>query len=102
MALVSLLSGPMSIRDRAVRVINCCTSEQQAFSETEKNIFSALANQAAVAIVNSELMVKTKVIQEETEQGFPQIHAENRQSGSSASANLMYYDFCSCNLHILC
>ena len=67
MGLVSILSVPMSIRDRVVGVINCYTSEHHDFTETEQNIFTTVANQAAVAIVNTELMVKTKVIQEELE-----------------------------------
>jgi AmiR/NasT family two-component response regulator len=37
------------------------------FSETEVNLIKTVANQAAVAIFNTELMVKTKVIQEELE-----------------------------------
>jgi AmiR/NasT family two-component response regulator len=57
----------MSIRDRVVGVINTYTSEPHEFTETEQNIFTTVANQAAVAIVNTELMVKTKVIQEELE-----------------------------------
>jgi GAF domain-containing protein len=67
MGLVSILSVPMSIRDRVVGVINTYTSEPHEFTETEQNIFTTVANQAAVAIVNTELMVKTKVIQEELE-----------------------------------
>ncbi|MBW1980438.1 MAG: GAF and ANTAR domain-containing protein [Deltaproteobacteria bacterium] len=67
MGLVSMLSVPMSVKNRVVGVINCYTSEEHEFSDTEKNLFTTVANQAAVAIVNTELMVKTKVIQEELE-----------------------------------
>ena len=67
LGLISLLSVPMSVRDRVIGVINCYTSVPHHFSETEKNLFTTLANQAAVAIFNTELMVKTKVIQEELE-----------------------------------
>jgi len=67
MGLVSLLSVPMTMRDRVIGVINCYTSEPHEFTETEKNLFITVANQAAVAISNTELMVKTKVIQEELE-----------------------------------
>ena len=67
MGLVSMLSVPMAIKDRVIGVINCYTSGDHVFSETEKNLFTAVANQAAVAIFNTELMVKTKVIQEELE-----------------------------------
>jgi GAF domain-containing protein len=67
LGLISLLSVPMSVRDRVIGVINCYTSVPHHFSETEQNLFNALSNQAAVAIFNTELMVKTKVIQEELE-----------------------------------
>jgi len=67
MGLVSMLSVPMSVKDRVVGVINCYTSVSHKFTETEKNLFTAVANQAAVAIYNTELMVRTTVIQEELE-----------------------------------
>jgi signal transduction protein with GAF and PtsI domain len=67
MGLVSMLSVPMAVKDRVIGVINCYTSGDHQFTETEKNLFTAVANQAAVAIFNTELMVKTKVIQEELE-----------------------------------
>jgi len=67
LGLISLLSVPMSVRDRVIGVINCYTSVPHRFSETEQNLFTTLSNQAAVAIFNTELMVKTKVIQEELE-----------------------------------
>ena len=67
MGLVSLLSVPMSVKDRVIGVINCYTSEPHEFTETEKNLFTTVANQSAVAIFNTELMVKSKVIQEELE-----------------------------------
>ena len=35
------------------------------FLETEVNLIKAVANQAAVAILNTQFMVQTKVIQEE-------------------------------------
>jgi len=65
--LVSLLSVPMVVKDRVVGVINCYTSDPHEFTETEKNVLITVANEAAVAIENTELMVKTKVIQEELE-----------------------------------
>ena len=65
--LVSMLSVPMVVKDRVVGVINCYTSEPHEFSETEKNVLITVANGAAVAIENTELMVKTNVIQEELE-----------------------------------
>lgn len=67
MGLVSLLSVPMSVRERVIGVINCYTSVAYSFTETEQNLFTTVANQAAVAIFNTELMVQSKVIQEELE-----------------------------------
>jgi signal transduction protein with GAF and PtsI domain len=65
--LVSMLSVPMVVKDRVVGVINCYTSDPHEFTETEKNVLITVAHEAAVAIENTELMVKTKVIQEELE-----------------------------------
>jgi signal transduction protein with GAF and PtsI domain len=65
--LVSMLSVPMVVKDRVVGVINCYTSYPHEFTETEKNVLTTVASEAAVAIENTELMVKTKVIQEELE-----------------------------------
>lgn len=50
-----------------IGVLNCFTAEPHIFSETEVNLITTVANQAAVAIMNTELMVKTMVIQEELE-----------------------------------
>ena len=65
--LVSVMSVPMVVKDRVIGVINCYTSYPHEFTETEKNVLITVANEAAVAIENTELMVKTKVIREELE-----------------------------------
>jgi signal transduction protein with GAF and PtsI domain len=65
--LVSLLSVPLIVKDKAIGVINCYTSYSHEFSETERAVLTTVANQAAICIENTELMVKTKVIQEELE-----------------------------------
>jgi signal transduction protein with GAF and PtsI domain len=65
--LVSMLSVPMVVKDKVIGVINCYTSSPHKFTETEQNVLITVANEAAVAIENTELMVKTKVIQEELE-----------------------------------
>jgi signal transduction protein with GAF and PtsI domain len=65
--LVSLLSVPMVVKDRVIGVVNCYTSYPHEFTETEKNVLITVASGAAVAIENTELMVRTKVIQEELE-----------------------------------
>src|SRR4030042_1318484 len=65
--LVSMLSVPLSLKDKVIGVINCYTSYPHEFTETERTVLTAVASQAAVCIENTELMVKTKVIQEELE-----------------------------------
>ena len=68
LGLVSMVSVPLQVRDeKVIGVLNCFTAKPHEFSETEVNLITAVANQAAVAILNTELMVKTKVIQEELE-----------------------------------
>jgi len=65
--LCSLLCVPLAVKGNVIGVINCYTSSPHNFTETEVNILTSIANQAAVAIENTELMVKTRVIQEELE-----------------------------------
>ncbi len=65
--LVSMLSVPMMVKKRAIGVINCYTTSEYKFTKSDIDLLSAVANQAAVAIENTELMVKTKIIQEELE-----------------------------------
>jgi len=65
--LVSLLCVPLAVRNRVIGALNCYTSKPHKFSKTEINVLTSVANQAAIAIENTELMVKTKVIQEELE-----------------------------------
>ncbi len=68
LGLVSMLSVPLQVHDeQVIGVLNCFTAETHDFTETEINLITTVANQAAVAIMNTELMVKTKVIQEELE-----------------------------------
>jgi signal transduction protein with GAF and PtsI domain len=68
LGLVSMLGVPLQVKDgRVIGVLNCFTAETHEFSETEVNLVTAVSNQAALAILNTELMVKTKVIQEELE-----------------------------------
>ncbi|MFP4194650.1 MAG: GAF domain-containing protein [Desulfobacterales bacterium] len=68
LGLKSLASVPLLLRDeRVIGVLNCFTSEPHDFTDTEVNLITTVANQAAVAIFNSELIIKTRVIQEELE-----------------------------------
>ena len=65
--LVSMLSVPLAVKDKVIGVINCYTSYSHEFNDTERAVLTSVANQAAICIENTELMVKTKVIQEELE-----------------------------------
>ncbi|HDQ40613.1 MAG TPA: ANTAR domain-containing protein [Desulfonatronum sp.] len=68
LGLKSMASIPLLLKDhQVIGVLNCFTSDFHDFSDTEINLITTVANQAAVAIYNSELMIKTKVIQEELE-----------------------------------
>lgn len=68
LGLKSLLSVPLQVQnEKIVGVLNCFTATPHDFSETEVNLITTVANQSALAIVNTELMVKTRVIQEELE-----------------------------------
>lgn len=63
----SLLCVPLAVKGRVIGVINCYTSSPHDFNETEIEILTSIANQAAVAIENTELLVKSQVIREELE-----------------------------------
>jgi len=65
--LASLLCVPLLVKKRAIGVINLYSSKKHKFTKNEVNVLNAIANQAAMVIENTELMVKTKVIQEELE-----------------------------------
>lgn len=65
--LVSMLSVPMMVKNKVIGVVNCYTTKPNKFSKSNIQLLSAVANQAAVAIENTELMVQTKVVQEELE-----------------------------------
>jgi len=68
LGLVSMVSVPLHVKDeKVIGVLNCFTAEFHDFLETEVNLITTVANQAALAILNTELMVKTRVIQEELE-----------------------------------
>ena len=65
--LSSMLSVPLVVKEKVIGVINCYSQRPRRFSEVEVNLLTGVASQAAVAIENTELMVKTRVIQEELE-----------------------------------
>ena len=65
--LVSLLCVPLMVKGRVIGVINLYTSKPHKFTKNEAHMLTAVANQAAMVIENTELMVRTRVIQEELE-----------------------------------
>ena len=65
--LCSLLSVPMTVKGKVIGVLSCYTSQPHEFTQHEINLLTALANQAAVAIENTELLVKSRIVQEELE-----------------------------------
>ena len=66
LGLVSMIGVPLCLKNGSViGVLDCFTVEIHEFSETEINLIKTLANQAAIAIENTELLVKTRVIEEE-------------------------------------
>ncbi len=68
LGLVSMVGVPLQVKNgKVVGVLNSFTSEPHDFTETQINLLTTVANQAAVAIMNTELMVQTRVIQEELE-----------------------------------
>lgn len=64
---VSMLCVPMQVKGRVIGVLSTYTPKLHSFTEQEIEILASIANQAAIAIENTELMVKTRVIQEELE-----------------------------------
>lgn len=65
--LCSLLCVPLAVKGKVIGVLNCYTASTHNFTGIEIDILTSIANQAAVAIENTELMVKSKVIREELE-----------------------------------
>lgn len=65
--LISMVSVPMLVKKRVIGVVNCYTTSRYEFTKSDIELLSTVANQAAVAIENTELLVKTRVIQEELE-----------------------------------
>ena len=63
--LVSMASIPMMVKDEVIGVLNVYTNNPYEFTEAEISLLSTIANQAAVAIEKTELIVRTKIIQEE-------------------------------------
>lgn len=66
LGLVSMVGVPMHAKgENVIGVLNCFTAEPHEFSETEVNLIKTVANQAAIAIESTRLLVKSRVIEEE-------------------------------------
>jgi GAF domain-containing protein len=66
LGLVAMVSVPLQGKeDKVIGVLNCFTSQPHDFSETDINMLMAVASQAAVAIHNTDLIVKTRVVEQE-------------------------------------
>jgi len=63
--LCSLLCVPLCVKGRVIGVLNSYTSVKHRFTRDEINILTVVANQAAVAIENANLMLKSKLIEEQ-------------------------------------
>ncbi|MFH1338412.1 MAG: GAF and ANTAR domain-containing protein [Candidatus Omnitrophota bacterium] len=63
--LCSLLSVPLCVKGKVIGTLNSYTSIGHKFSNDEINILTSVANQAAVAIENANLLLKSKLIEEE-------------------------------------
>jgi len=63
--LISMLSVPMCVKDKVIGVINCYTSYPHKFTKSEVEVFTTVANQAAIAIENAGLIMKAKIIEDE-------------------------------------
>jgi signal transduction protein with GAF and PtsI domain len=66
LGLVSMVSVPLQGKEnKVVGVLNCFTSKPHVFSETDINMLTAVASQAAVALYNTNLIIKTNIIEQE-------------------------------------
>ena len=66
LGLISMVSVPLQGKEgKVIGVLNCFTKKPHVFSETDINMLTAVANQAAVAIHNTDLIIKTRVIERE-------------------------------------
>lgn len=65
--LCSLLSVPLIVKSKVIGVLNCYTSEPHKFTKSEINVITTVANQAAIVIENSRILVESQIIKEELE-----------------------------------
>jgi signal transduction protein with GAF and PtsI domain len=60
----SLLSVPLSVRDRTVGVFSCYMGTDHEFTPKEVELLQTLANQTALAIENARLVINAAVVRE--------------------------------------
>jgi GAF domain-containing protein len=65
--LKSALIVPMFAKDKPIGVLNCYTTEIHEFTDDEKQLLQAVANQAAIAIEHTRVMEKALEAQEALE-----------------------------------
>lgn len=64
LGLVSLLSVPLTVRDKVIGVFDCYTAQAHAFTRKEEVFFQTLANQTALAIENAQLVASSVIVRE--------------------------------------
>jgi GAF domain-containing protein/anti-sigma regulatory factor (Ser/Thr protein kinase) len=62
--LVSLLSVPLTVRDKVIGVFNLYTGQPHDFTAKEQVFFQTLANQTALAIENARLVAGAAIVRE--------------------------------------
>jgi two-component sensor histidine kinase len=62
--LCSMACIPLISRERSIGVLNCYTERPKVFSQEELDSLRTMANQAAIAIENAKLVVRSAIIQE--------------------------------------
>ncbi len=66
LGLISMVSVPLRGKDsKVIGVLNCFAKRRQEFSKTDINMLTTVANQAAVAIYNTNLIIKTRIVEQE-------------------------------------
>lgn len=62
--LVSLLSVPLSVRERVIGVFNCYSNRERTYGAEQEALFLTLANQTALAIEHARLATNAAMVRE--------------------------------------
>lgn len=62
--LVTLLSVPLSVRERVIGVFNCYSDKKRTYSAEQEALFLTLANQTALAIEHARLATNAAMVRE--------------------------------------